>query len=190
LCGFDRASLSRRLHQSGWAIRECGVTAENKLGLNSRRKAHTPLLAGVLFMTYAQKPDWRHMLLSATILALGAGLVTGLTPLSQSMANLYGWVLLALGVLAVWEALATWYEFTKSDLVIHSGGTRQHIRYETIEAVRLAHGLLSWLACPNTVRLLVGSRSSASEVALRPRERDRFLEELSRAVPWLGVMEE
>jgi hypothetical protein len=140
-------------------------------------------------MKYAQKPDWRHLLLSGTILILGVGLVTGLTPLSKSLASMYGWLLLALGVLAVWEALATWYEFTRSDLVIHSGGTRQRIRYDTIEAVRLARGLLSWLASPNTVRLLVGSRTSSSEVALRPQERDRFLNELSRAVPWLGVME-
>jgi hypothetical protein len=124
------------------------------------------------------------------IFALGMGLVAGMTPLSQSLASMYGWVLLALGVLAVWEALATCYEFTRSDLVIHSGATRKHIRYDTIEAVWLAHGLLRWIVSPNTVRLLVGSRTSASEVSLRPQERDRFLNELSRAVPWLGVVEQ
>jgi hypothetical protein len=140
-------------------------------------------------MKYAQKPDWRHLFLAASILALGTGLVTGMTPLTPSMASMYGWVLLALGVLAVWEALATWYEFTRSDLVIHSGGTRRHIRYDTIEAVRLARGLLRWIVSPNTVRLLVGSRTAASEVALRPRERERFLDELNRAVPWLSIMD-
>jgi hypothetical protein len=140
-------------------------------------------------MTYAQKPDWRHLVLTSMIFAMGMGLVAGMTPLSQSLASMYGWVLLALGVLAVWEALATWYEFTRSDLVIHSGGTRKHIRYDTIEAVRLAHGLLRWVVSANTVRLLVGSRASTSEVALRPRERDRFLDELGRAVPWLSVMD-
>jgi hypothetical protein len=74
-------------------------------------------------------------------------------------------------------------------LVIHSGATRKHIRYDTIEAVRLAHGLLRWIVSPNTVRLLVGSRTCTSEVSLRPRDRDRFLDELTRAVPWLCVME-
>jgi hypothetical protein len=140
-------------------------------------------------MTYAQKPDWRHLLLAAGILATGAGLVTGLTPISPSLAPMYGWILLALGVLAFWEALATWYEFTRCDLVIHSGGTRKHIRYDTIEAVRLARGFLGWVASPNTVRLLVGTRSSASEVPLRPREPDRFLDQLSKAVPWLSVLD-
>jgi hypothetical protein len=140
-------------------------------------------------MTYSQKVDWRQLVIVAGIFALGGALLAGLTPLSPALAKMDGWLLVALGVLAAWEAFATRYEFTRTELVIHGGATCQRIRYDTIEAVRVARGWLARICSPGAVRLLVGSRTSAGEVSLRPRDRDRFLDELTRAVPWLAVTE-
>jgi hypothetical protein len=140
-------------------------------------------------MTYSQKVDWRHLALVATIFALGGTLLAGLTPIRPNLAQLYGWGLVALGILAVWEAFATHYEFTRTELVIHGGATRQRIRYDTIEAVRIAQGLASRLFAPHAVRLLVGNRTTTGVVSLHPKDRERFLQELTRAVPWLAVTE-
>ncbi len=139
-------------------------------------------------MTYAQKIDVRQVLVVAAIFAMGLGLLAGVTPLSPSVARMFGWLSLAMGVLAAWELAVTRYEFASNELVIHTGATRQRIRYDTIEAVRVARGILGRVVSPNSVRLLVGSRS-ACEVALRPKDRDQFLTELMRAVPWLAVSE-
>ncbi len=139
-------------------------------------------------MTHTQKIDGRHVLLVALIFAMGAVLLAGVTPLPPSIARMAGWLAIVLGVLAAWEAAATRYEFGRSELVIHSGGTRQRIRYEAIEAIRLARGLGRCLGSSNRVRLFVSGRS-ATVVSLCPKNRDQFLHELSRAVPWLAVTE-
>jgi hypothetical protein len=138
---------------------------------------------------YSQKLDWRYLTVVAIIFALAVALLTGLTPFQPGLAKMYGWVLLLLAVLAAWETVATRYEFTRTELVIHSGATRQRIRYDTIEAVRVARGVLGCFASPHTLRLLVGTRTASGVVAVRPHDRERFLDELTRAVPWLAVTE-
>lgn len=140
-------------------------------------------------MTYSQKADWRHLILVAAIFGLGAVLLRGLTPIRTGLADLYGWALLMFGVLAVWDVFATRYEFTRTELVIHGGATRQRIRYDTIETARVARGWLARLFAPHAVRLLVGGRTTSGVVSLNPKDRDRFLDELTRAVPWLAVAE-
>jgi hypothetical protein len=140
-------------------------------------------------MTYAQKIDWRRLMFVSGFAAIGCVLLAGMTPLNDGLARMHGWLLIAMSVLCVWEVFATRYEFGRSELVIHSGGTRQHIRYETIEAVEQARGLWQRLASPNNLCLLVAGHAAPSTVSLCPKDPDRFLDELSRAVPWLAVMD-
>ena len=138
---------------------------------------------------YSQKIDVRQVLTVGAVFALGAILLAGWTPLSPALATMFGSLALALGVLAAWDLAATRYEFTANALIIHGGATRQKIRYETIEAVRLAQGVLGRLASPNAVRISVGART-AGVIALCPSDRDQFLRDLMRAVPWISVMEQ
>ncbi|MBW3597575.1 MAG: PH domain-containing protein [Planctomycetes bacterium] len=137
---------------------------------------------------HTQRIDARQLLLVAAVFALGAMLLAGWTPLSPTIATMFGSLTLAFGVLAIWDVAATRYEFTANELVIHGGATRQRIRYDTIEAVRLARGLLGRLTSPNSVRLSVGART-AGVIALCPRDRDQFLRDLMRAVPWVAVVD-
>ena len=138
---------------------------------------------------YSQKIDVRQVLTVGAVFALGAVLLAGWTPLAPPLATMFGSLALALGVLAAWDLAATRYEFTANALVIHGGATRQKIRYDTIEAVRLARGVLGRLASPNSVRISVGART-AGVIALCPSDRDQFLRDLTRAVPWIAVMEQ
>lgn len=140
-------------------------------------------------MMYSQKVEWRRLVIIAAIVALGVVLLMGATPLNEGLARMFGFLLLSISVLCVWELAATRYEFARNELIIRSGGIQQRIRYETIEAVRVARGLWSYVVSPNNVRLLVGSRVSTGVISICPNDRDRFLDELSRAVPWLAVMD-
>lgn len=137
-------------------------------------------------MTHPQKIQGRHVLFVALIFVMGVLLIRGATPLSPPVARMCGWLSIALGVLAAWETVATRYEFGRSELVIHSGGTRQRIRYEAIEGIRAPRGLSRFLGSPNTIRLFVAGRT-ANVVSLCPKYRDQFLHDLTRATPWLAV---
>ena len=134
---------------------------------------------------YSQKIDARQIAAVGAVFVLGAVVLAGWTPLSPAMATMLGSLTLSLGVLAAWDLASTRYEFTPNELIIHGGATRQKIRYDTIEAVRVARGVLG-LTAPNSVRLSVDART-ANVVAVSPNDREQFLRDLMRAVPWLAV---
>lgn len=135
-------------------------------------------------MKYPSRKTWAHTGLILAIFLLGILTLWVFDPLPLPLAETYGWVFLVLGVLAVWDFLATEYVIGDSELIVHHATSRRRIRLENIEAVEEDRGFLSSLS-GDGLRIKYRSFRAPSSIMVYPTDKAAFLDELAAAAPWL-----
>ena len=138
-------------------------------------------------MIYGSKSDGWSFFLIVSLFVLGCLMMWCFERIPLPLSEYYGWIFIAVSLLAFWELATTKYEIDGSQLVIRSGPGYKAIRLDSIETVERQRGLWSWLTMSTGhLRLRYRQGLRTSSVIVCPAEEDHFLGQLKILSPWLA----
>ena len=140
-------------------------------------------MAGESALTYRSKIDGWHVLFTLALFLQGFVMLRVYDPLPPPVYSYGGWLLVAIGVLAVSCMLTTTYKITETELLVRFLMIPMRIPLKGIERVAEKRGSAVRFGCSrDALEVKYRTDSTIGSVVISPKQKDAFLQELTKAM--------